>query len=103
MAAPMSMNLVVTVNNIYKFLSSNDIVVDENSVFQEPRAHRQGHNRGDICFPLIAPGGCGASVPGSLLFPEYKQFKIKIDPEKVVHYDMSHHRSMLFFNHIHWL
>lgn len=84
MAAPMSMNLVVTVNNIYKFLSSNDIVVDENSVFQEPRTHRQGHNHGDICFPLIAPGGCGASVPGSLLFPEYKQFKIKIDPEKVL-------------------
>ncbi|XP_034233537.1 uncharacterized protein LOC117640788 [Thrips palmi] len=84
MAAPMSMSFVETVNRIYKFLGSDDLIVDETAVFQEPRLSRQDTDKCDIGLPLITLGGCDAIIPGALLFPEYKQFKLKINLKQVL-------------------
>lgn len=93
----MSMSLVETVSSIYQFFEGTDNVVDENAVFQEPRIYRHDHKKCDICFPLIALGGCEASIPSALLFPEHKPFKIKIGLEKVIVFVDSRLFVFIFF------
>lgn len=83
MAVPIPFMLVETVNNLYRYFGFDDSGIGENAVFQEPRMSRQNPNKCDLCFPLIPLGGCDAQVPGVLLFPEHRNFKVKINVEKV--------------------
>lgn len=79
----MSGILIQTLRNIYRYLGDDDIVIDDNAVFQEPRMSRHNPTTCDLCFPIIRHRGYDVSVSAVLLFPEYKNFKMKIDIEKV--------------------